>query len=116
MTLEEVRQILRCEILCGEERLDAEVEECFAADLMSDVLAFGRPNALLVTGLTGIQSVHTADVADLSAIVFVLGKRPPPSVLDLARARNIPVMTTPHPLFEACGLLRDGGLKSGARA
>jgi len=33
-----------------------EVSTCFAADLMSDVLAFCQPGALLLTGLISIQA------------------------------------------------------------
>jgi hypothetical protein len=87
-----------------------EIAACFAADLMSEVLAFCSPGALLLTGLANIQSVHTADVAELPAIVFVNDKRPSPQVLDLAAARGIPVFATPLTLYAACGLLYARGL------
>jgi predicted transcriptional regulator len=112
MKLAEIRRLLDCEVLYGEDLLEeTDVESCFAADLMSDVLAFSRSGALLVTGLTSLQSVHTADVADLKAILFIHHKRPAGAVVDVARHRHIPLLTTRRFMFEACGLLFDHGVK-----
>ena len=115
MTIAEIRDLLACEVICGGERLDIEVGECFAADMMSDVLAFSRPGAMLVTGLISVQSVHTADVADLRAIVFIHDKRPADAVVELARRRGIPLLTTTHFMFETCGLLFSHGLRPAER-
>jgi predicted transcriptional regulator len=117
MLLREIVELLGCEVIWGPELVDGlTVPSCFAADLMSDVLAFCRPGALLVTGLSSIQSAHTADVADLSAILFVANKRPAQAVLDLAREKRIPLMTTRLSMFEACGLLYNAGLNTAARS
>jgi predicted transcriptional regulator len=107
--------LLDCEVACGEEALDTQVTTCFAADLMSDVLAFSSPDALLVTGLTSVQSVHTAHVADCVGIVFVSGKRPSPEALQLGRDMSIPLLSTPRTMFEACGILSRYGLVGSAR-
>jgi len=111
MTLGQIRDLLACDVICGHDLMDMEVGECFAADLMSDVLAFSRSGAVLITGLASIQSVHTADVADLKAIVFVHGKRPAEPVADVARQQGIPLLTTGRFMFETCGLLFSHGLK-----
>ncbi len=115
LRLAEIRDLLDCEVICGGNRLDEMVTECFAADLMSDVLAFSKPHVLLITGLSGIQSVHTADVAELSGILFVHRKRPSQQVLDLARERNLPVLSTPHHMFDACAALAARGLRGGSK-
>jgi predicted transcriptional regulator len=117
MMLRRIVELLDAEVLLGEERLDElEVKSCFAADLMSDVLRFSHAGTLLITGLTSVQSVHTADVADLAAILFVGDKRPEPGIVDVARARGIPLLTTPRTMFEACGLLFEEHLAAAARA
>jgi predicted transcriptional regulator len=107
--------LLDCEVACGQEALDTPVGACFAADLMSDVLAFSAPDALLITGLTSVQSVHTAHVADCIGILFVSGKRPSPEALQLARDMSIPLLTTSRSMFEACGVLSTNGLVASAR-
>jgi predicted transcriptional regulator len=108
--LRSVAGLLGCEVICGEEKLDTEVSSCFAADLMSDVLAFASPDTLLITGLTSVQSVHTADVAECRGIMFVSGKRPAPEALELARSRAIPLLSTRHSMFDSCGILFSNGL------
>ncbi len=111
MTLKEIRRILNCEVLSGEQSLEQEVSSGCGADLMSDVLAFARPGTLLLTGLTNVQAVRTADVADVKAIVFVRGKVPDREAIELARARGIPLLATRLTMFEACGRLYAAGLR-----
>lgn len=113
--LRSVAGLLECDVICGHEGLDAEVSSCFAADLMSDVLAFSASDTLLITGLTSVQSVHTADVAECRGIVFVSGKRPSPEALELARSRAIPLLSTRHSMFDTCGILFANGLPAAAR-
>jgi hypothetical protein len=115
MTLDEIRDHLGCEVMSGENLGRIEITECFAADLMSDALAFSEAGALLITGLTGVQSVHTTDVADLKAILYVNHKRPEPAVLDTARAKGIPVLRTPLGMFDACGRLYALGLRGAVK-
>jgi predicted transcriptional regulator len=115
MTLGEIKQLLDCEVISGHELMETEVTGCFAADLMSDVLAFSRSEAILVTGLSSIQSVHTADVADLRAILYIHDKRPAAAVVEVARQQNIPLLTTRRFMFETCGLLFGHGLRAAGR-
>jgi predicted transcriptional regulator len=112
MLLSEISGLLGCETIDGfEQLLGIEIGSCFAADLMSEVLAFCGHGALLITGLTNIQSVHTADVADLRAILYVNDKRPEAAVIALARDRGIPLLSTKLTMFGACGILYNQGLK-----
>jgi predicted transcriptional regulator len=109
MRLDEIANVLSCETLCAVDRV-IDIEAVVASDGMSEILAFDCPNALMLTGLTNIQSVRTAVVADVHAIIYVRGKRPPSQVLDLAREKGIPVLVTSLGMFESCGLLYKAGL------
>lgn len=111
MKLLEVQLLLGASQIWGQHCLDREVATACGADLMSDVLAFTKDGALLLTGLTNPQVIRTADVGGLSAIVFVRGKTPPTEAIDMARALDIPLFSTPHTLFAACGILFSKGLK-----
>ena len=115
MQLRHIVSVLTCEILSGAERLGLEVEHCFAADLMSDVLASAPHGALLVTGLASPQMVHTAEVADLAAIVLVAGKRPEDEAISFARQRKLPLLLTGLSMFEACSVLSAQGLRGAVR-
>jgi hypothetical protein len=109
--LAEIVSLLEGEMLA---EADAEMEiKCgSASDLMSDVLAFTEAGSILLTGLTNPQAVRTAEMADIKAIIFVRGKRPPPETIELAQERGIPLVMTALPMFEACGRLYGSGLRS----
>ena len=111
MTLAEVKKILDADVIVGEDRLDMEVERAFAADLMSDVLAFAKEGSILLTGLTNPLVVRTADTLDLRVIVFVRGKRPAPDAIKLAKEKNIPLLATRFIMFESCGRLFTAGMQ-----
>ena len=110
MLLDAIAQALQCEVLLPASR-PVEIEAVVASDGMSEILAFHRPHALMLTGLTNIQSVRTAMVADVEAIVFVRGKRPRENVLELAREVGIPILVTELGMFDSCGILYRAGLE-----
>lgn len=112
MKLYEVQKLLTATQLCGNYGcLDFEVYTGCGADLMSDVLAFTKDGALLLTGLTNPQVIRTADVGGLVAVIFVRGKLPSPETAEMAKSLDVPLFTTQHTLFEACGILFSNGLK-----
>jgi predicted transcriptional regulator len=114
--IRKIIDLLDCEILWGSKLLSEEgVTGCFAADLMSDVLAFSKTGVLLLTGLTSVQSVHTADVAELKGVVYVSNKKPSDEVLEAARKKEIPLLRTSHNLFDACGILFEAGVRTKAK-
>lgn len=110
MTLSEVCEMLLCEVFVGTEQLGTKIEYGCAADLMSDVLAFSQPGALLLTGLVNAQTIQTAFIAEIKAIVFVRGKKPDSNVVALANEKKIPLLGSPYSMFEACGILYSKGL------
>ena len=116
MLLAEIVALLGCtELVDLDQAGGREIAGCFAADLMSEVLAFCGHGPLLVTGLTNVQSVQTAEVVDAHAILYVNGKRPDVQVLELARARGLPVLSTTLTMYEACGRLHQSGLPASTK-
>ena len=111
MKLKEIKELLKAEFICGEDCLDREISFAGGSDLMSDVLAFGKPGLLLLTGLTNTQSVRTANIIDATAVVYVRGKKPDEEGVRLAREMNIPLLSTKLMMFQACGILYKSGLK-----
>ncbi|UCC41854.1 MAG: hypothetical protein JSV96_14895 [Candidatus Aminicenantes bacterium] len=111
MTLKEIKELLKAEVIHGEENLDLEVTSAGGSDLMSDVLAFGKPGILLLTGLSNAQSVRTANIIDAKAIVYVRGKKPDKAGIEIAREQGIPLLSTKYMMYTACGLLFSHGLQ-----
>ncbi len=110
MTLKEIRELLQAEVITGEDRLDIEINFAGGSDLMSDVLAFGKPGILLLTGLSNAQSVRTANIIDAKAVVYVRGKKPDEMGIELAREKGIPLLSTKFMMYTTCGLLFSHGL------
>jgi predicted transcriptional regulator len=111
MTLKEIKELLQAEVISGDDGLDEEITAAGASDLMSDVLAFGKPGILLLTGLSNSQSVRTANIIDAKAIVYVRGKKPDKEGVELAKQKSIPLLSTKFMMYTACGLLFSHGLK-----
>ncbi|ACI20037.1 PucR family transcriptional regulator ligand-binding domain-containing protein [Dictyoglomus thermophilum] len=111
MTLERVKEVLKAQVLCGEEHLNKEISLVGATDLMSDALCLLEEGALLLTGLVTVQVIRTAEMLDLVGVVFVRGKIPPKDVIELARNSNLPLLSTKYPMYEACGLLYIAGFR-----
>lgn len=113
MTVLELKDILNAELLCGEEHTDREVHTACGSDMMSDVLAFVKEQAVLLTGLVNPQVVRTAEMMDMKVIVFVRGKTPNAAILELARELDIVVLKTELEMFTSCGRLYQSGLRGG---
>lgn len=113
MKIKEIVSILNADILCGEEHLENEVHSACGADMMSDVLAFVKEQAVLLTGLINPQVVRTAEMMDMRCIVFVRGKTPPQEVIDLAKETGIVLLASKERMYPACGKLYATGLSGG---
>lgn len=105
MLLVKIQELLEAEVLTKDVDFDITVSAVKASDLMSDVLTECERGSLLLTGLTNAQTVRTAEVVDISAIVFVRGKRPPNETIELAKESKIPLLLTKLTMFDACGVL-----------
>lgn len=113
MTIKQVMETLDAELLTPEADLTREVHAACGSDMMSDVLAFVKEQAVLLTGLVNPQVVRTAEMMDMKVIVFVRGKVPGDAILDLARELDIVVLKTELEMFTSCGKLYQAGLRGG---
>ena len=111
MTLKEIKEILNAEVITGSNNLQLEAEMGCGCDLMSDVLAFTKSESILLTGLTNAQVIRTAEMADVTAICFVRGKKPNEDTIRLAEAKGLTLLMTELPMFESCGRLYKSGLR-----
>ncbi len=111
MKLSEVTNILEAKVLTGEADLDIEVLSACGSDLMSDVLAYVKNQALLLTGLVNPQVIRTADMMDMKCVCFIRGKAPDEALLSLAEDRGITVLSSPLRMYDACGRLYTAGLR-----
>ena len=110
MKISQMQQLLEARVLCCKENLEHEIHSACGCDLMSDVLAFVKDQAVLLTGLVNPQVIRTAEMMDMICVVFVRSKVPTQEMIDLARESGIVLMVSDKRLYEACGLLYTNGL------
>ena len=92
MKIGTIRDLLGAEILCGEENLEREVHSACGSDMMSDVLAYVKDQAVLLTGLVNSQVIRTAEM------------------IEIAEECGLVVLATDKRMYEACGTLYSSGL------
>ena len=110
MKIRIIRELLDAEVLCGQEYMDREVNSACGSDMMSDVLAYVKDQAVLLTGLVNPQVVRTAEMMDMVCVVFVRSKMPTEEIVRLARESHMVILATRKRMYEACGNLYAAGL------
>jgi len=114
MKISRIIELLDAEVLCGTDMIENEVHSACGSDMMSDVLAYVKEQAVLLTGLINLQVVRTAEMMDMKCIVFVRGKKPTQDVIDLAEESGIVMLRTDERMYVACGRLYENGLRGGS--
>lgn len=110
MKISEIRDLLEADVLCCGELADKEVYSACGSDMMSDVLAYVKDQAVLLTGLVNPQVIRTAEMMDMICIVFVRSKEPTPEMIRLAQDCGMVLLATDKRMYEACGILYSNGL------
>lgn len=110
MKISMIKELLDAEVLCGEESLGKHVYSACGSDMMSDVLAFVKDQAVLLTGLVNSQVIRTAEMMDMVCIVLVRSKLPTPEMIELAKESGIVLLSSEKRMYDACGILYTNGL------
>jgi len=115
MKVDEVVKLIDGIILSGKNILDKiDVKTAFAADLMSDVLAYvesDNNDVILITGITNPQIVRTAEMLDIPVIIVARGKTVPNETIKLADEKGIIIISTKNIVFTTSGILYTNGIK-----
>ena len=110
MKISKIIELLDAKVLYGEDMIENEVHSACGSDMMSDVLAFVKEQAVLLTGLVNLQVVRTAEMMDMKCIVFVRSKMPNEEMIQLAEEHGLVLLATKKRMYEACGILYSNGL------
>ena len=111
MKISEIASHLEAEVTCGQDQQDREILAACGSDLMSDVLAFVKQDAMMLTGMVNPQVIRTAEMMDITVVAFVRGKKPGADILALAGERGMVLLNSPLTMFTACGRLYAAGLR-----
>ena len=110
MKISTIKDLLDAKVICCEEGLSRHVYSACGSDMMSDVLAYVKDQAVLLTGLVNSQVIRTAEMMDMNCIVFVRSKMPTAEMTELAKESGIVILATDKRMYEVCGLLYSNGL------
>ena len=70
MNIGEIAELVQGTFLTNDVDTKVKVEGAFTGDLMSDVLASIKPEAILITGLNNPQVIRTALIADVRMVII----------------------------------------------
>lgn len=82
----------------------------FSSDLMSDVLRISSENTILITGLCNIQTIRTAEMAEIKLIILARQKIADDSMIKIAEENSISIIETNFSIFKVSGLLFSAGI------
>lgn len=111
MIIKKLIELIDGRLICGNPDSSYIVQEAFASDLMSDVLTLDNINPLLISGLCNLQTIRTAEMADIHVIVFARGKKVSGEMAALASELNMVLIETPFSVFRTSGVLYQHGVK-----
>jgi hypothetical protein len=112
MTVKEITEKIDGRVICCGDKFSVSLEYAFASDLMSDVLTVEKENMILITGLANLQTIRTAEMSDISCIIFARDKKIGDDIISLAKENNMILIESPHSLFHISGELYKAGIKS----
>lgn len=110
MELEKIIELVGAKVVAGNSS-GVVVSNGFCSDLMSDVLTIDTEKMLLITGMSNVQAIRTAEMADVHCILLVRGKKATPEMIEIANENKLVLMETPLSMFSTAGRLYTAGLK-----
>ncbi len=102
MTIDNVAGLLDGELVFKGEGAGRRVAHVVVSDLMSDVLLVDQDDILLITSLASDQVLRTAQIVGAVGVVVGNGKPLPSTMLSVAEALKMSLITAPHAKYECC--------------
>jgi len=106
-----IAKLLKAKILTPGLNLMGEVDHAFTSDLMSDVLTGDYDKTVLITGLSNLQAIRTAEIADIREVIIGRNKKVSPEMVELAFDNDIVLLQSSYSLYKISGILYGAGVK-----
>jgi predicted transcriptional regulator len=111
MKLGEIIKSCNLQLVTGEKSLGCEVTGGYASDLLSDVMAHAKKEAVWITLQAHPNIVAVAVLKELAGIIVVKGRKPDEETIKKAESENVAIMTTELSAFDVAGQLYGMGLR-----
>lgn len=97
---------LECEVLHRRKETGVkDLSSFITSDLMSDVLLADHEIDILITSLSTVQAIRTADIVSAIGIIIVNGKPVSADMKAAAKDFDITLLRTKLSTFEVCGII-----------
>lgn len=103
MRLAELASAIGAAVRCVGRSAAVDLDQVYAGDRISDLLAAAGDHALLVSNLASGQLVRVAQLMDIPGICLVNGQEPDADMLAAAQEHGTTLMVSARGLFETCG-------------
>ncbi len=110
MKIRDIVERLGAKVITGDIHLEREVEFAFASDLMSDVLTLDNANMLLITGLSNMQAIRTAEMSDITTLIIARNKKISEEMKIVAAENDMVLIESPYSVFRISGELFRAGI------
>ncbi len=111
MKISEIVELAGARVISGEHNLNREVDFAFSSDLLSDVLRLDRSRLLLITGMANVQTIRTAEMAEIPCVLLVRKKKFTEEMKRLANEHDLILLESDWSMFHVSGRLYVSGLK-----
>ena len=111
MQIGDIAKLLNAKVLTPELDTSREVVFAFSSDLMSDVLTGDYTQTVLVTGLSNLQAIRTAEMSDISEVIVARDKEVSREMIELAVENDIVLLRSSYSLYRISGMLFKEGIK-----
>ncbi len=112
MTIGELMKLTGAAALTKEIPSDREITCGYTCDLLSWVMAHGRPGMAWITVQTHMNVIAVATLHEMSCVVIPEGGKIPPEVAEKAEEEGIAVLSAPGTAYEIAGAMYAGGVKA----
>lgn len=111
MKVADIIDITNGKLVCGDVHDTMEITHAFSSDLLSDVLTISRVGILLITGVANLQTIRTAEMAEVACVLLVRRKKASQEMISLAKDLGITIIESQGSMFGSSGLLYKSGLQ-----
>ncbi len=105
MTVKELADVLKLEIISHGNHLDTNIEGCFSGDLLSLAMSGVQSGDVWVTVQTNVNILGIAALTDAACVIVANGMNIPPEVSSKAVEEEICLLRSDKGAYELCCLI-----------
>ena len=102
MTVNDLINKLNLEIIHPGDKLNTEINGCYATDLLSLAMGNVESGNIWITVQTNMNILGIAALTDTSCVIIAQGMSVPSDVCSKAAEENICLLRTDRPMYELC--------------